>query len=382
MPGWLSKLPLLALVLACGSEASPPPSGSAGTTSSAAGTGGSTQGGGGSGGGAGGIASAGAGSSAGGAAGMASGGTDSAGSSGSAGTGAGTGGASGGTGGSAGSGPVLPEGNAGAPPEEWTEHWFEHVQVLKLVDYNEWVVLYFDDDVDQSQAEWLMSFLTEVWQYTLQHYGQFTDGERDGRLYGIFHQGKYSGGHPSTYFDASHDYRNVSDAGPGPWTEGNYDLASHEVSHIVEGASRGVHGSPAFGLWGDSKWAEFYQYDLYVGLGMDAEAERVLDKFSNTSDSFPQADTHWFRDWYYPLWLDHGGVSVMVNFFQVLSENFPKNGDNYSGGMNFGEYVHFMSGAVNKNLKPLATEAFGWPAERETEFQNARTEFSAITYPD
>ena len=72
----------------------------------------------------------------------------------------------------------------------------------------------------------------------------------------------------------------MSDAGPRPWTEGNYDLASHEVSHIVEGASRGVHGSPAFGLWGDSKWAEFYQYDLYVGLGMDAKARgRVLCQF-------------------------------------------------------------------------------------------------------
>jgi hypothetical protein len=41
-----------------------------------------------------------------------------------------------------------------------------------------------------------------------------------------------------------------------------------------------------------------------------------------------------------------------------------------------------MSGAVNQNLKPLATDAFGWPAGRETEFQNARSEFSGITYPD
>src|SRR5688572_20503784 len=232
------RLPLLGLLLACGTEALPSPSGSAGTSASA-GAAGNAQSGGAMG--AGGNTSVGAAGAAGSV--TSGGGAGVGGNSGVAGAG-GTGGAGGTSGGAAGSGPVLPEGNAGAPPAEWTEHWFEHVQVLKLAEYNEWVVLYFDDDVDQSQTDWLLPFLTQVWQYTLQHYGQFTDGERDGRLYGIFHQGKYSGGHPSTYFDESHDYRNVSDAGPGPWTDGNYDLASHEVSHIVEGASRGVHGSP------------------------------------------------------------------------------------------------------------------------------------------
>lgn len=293
---------------------------------------------------------------------------------------AGAAGTSAGAGGQAPEDPISPGGPGGEPPQEWAEHWFEHNQTLQLVDYNEWVVLYFDAEVDQSQTDWLLPFLTDVWKYTVKHYGQFTDGERDGRLYGIFHQGKYSGGHPSTYFDESHDYRNVSDAGPGPWPDGSFDLASHEVSHVVEGASRGVHGSPAFGLWGDSKWAEFYQYDLYVGLGLTAEAERVFEKFSNGSDSFPQANTHWFSDWYYPLWRDYGGVAVMVNFFQLLSEHFPKNGDDYARGLNFGEYVHFMSGAVNADLKQLATTAFGWPTERETEFQNAKQEFGEVSY--
>jgi len=276
--------------------------------------------------------------------------------------------------------PTSPGGSSEEPPLTWQEHWFEHNQNVARADYNEWVVLYFDADVDQDQSVWLMSFLTDVWKYTVKHYGEFTDGARDGRLYAIFHQGRYSGGHPSTYFDESHDYRNVSDAGPGPWPEGSYDLASHEVSHIVEGASRGVHGSPAFGLWGDSKWAEFYQYDLYLGLGMTEEAERVFEMFTNGSDSFPQADTHWFRDWFYPLWLDHGGVAVMVNYFQLLAEHFPKNGSDYAGGLNFGEYVHFMSGAAGTDLKDLATTAFGWPAERELEFQDAQAEFAGIQY--
>jgi hypothetical protein len=196
----------------------------------------------------------------------------------------------------------------------------------------------------------------------------------------IFHQGKYSGGHPSTYFDGSHDYRNVSDTGPGGWADGSYDIPTHEIAHIIEGASRGVHGSPAFGIWGDSKWAEFYLYDMFVALGKTDAAERVYEDFSNNSDNFPQEGTYWFRDWFYPLWRDHGGVSVMANFFQLLADHFPKNGNNFDGGLNFGQYVHFMSGAAGTNLKDMASTAFGWPAERESQFVAAQEQFSGVTY--
>ena len=251
---------------------------------------------------------------------------------------------------------------------------------MKLVDQNDWVVLYFDDAVDRTKTAWILPFMTKVWKYTVTHYGQFTDGQRDGRLFALYHQGKYSGGHPSTYFDASHDYRNVSDVGPGPFPDGDYGISSHEVSHIVEGASRGVHNSPQFGLWGDSKWAEFYQYDLYVGLGLNDEAKKAYDRFTAGSDDFPQANTHWFKDWFYPLWKDHGGVQVMVKYYQLLKDNFPKNGNNYSRSMNFGEFVHFMSGAAGTNLKAQATTAFGWPSERDAEFTKAQKDFPKLTY--
>ena len=273
-----------------------------------------------------------------------------------------------------------PGGSVEPPPATWQEHWFEHEQTLQLVEANDWVVLYFDDDVDRARTTWLLPFLTRVWKYTVTHYGRFTDGTRDGRLYAIYHQGKYSGGHPSTYFDASHDYRNASDVGPGPFPDGDYGISTHEVSHIVEGASRGVHGSPAFSIWNDSKWAEFFQYDLYVGLGLTDEAGRVFDDFTNKSDDFPRAGTHWFRDWFYPLWRDYDGVEVMVRYFQLLAEHFPKNGDSYSRDLNFGEYVHFMSGAAGTDLKAQATTAFGWPSEREAELAQARADFPAIAY--
>ncbi len=57
------------------------------------------------------------------------------------------------------------------------------------------------------------------------------------------------GGIPRRTSMPPHDFRNVTDCGPGPWDNPSYDIPpSHEIGHIVEGASNGVHGSPAFGL--------------------------------------------------------------------------------------------------------------------------------------
>jgi hypothetical protein len=176
---------------------------------------------------------------------------------------------------------------APAPPRAWKEHWFEHDQVVKFVDFNDDVAVYFDDDVprDQSTA-WIVPFMTRAWRYTKSTYGDF--GGAQGRLFAIFHQGRYSGGHPSTYFDDSHDDRNVTDCGPGPWPDTAVGIPTHEIGHIVEGANNGVHGSPGFRVWKDSKWIELYQYDLYVGLGLDDEARRAFDRFTAQSDDFPR----------------------------------------------------------------------------------------------
>src|SRR5262249_34855103 len=100
----------------------------------------------------------------------------------------------------------------------------------------------------------------------------------------------------------------------------------------------------------------------------------------NTVDDFPRAGTHWFRDWFFPLWRDHGHAQVMNRFFQLLSMYFPKNGKDYDGDMNMGEFVHFMSGAAGTNLKAMATTAFGWPDQVDQEFQAARAKFPQITY--
>jgi hypothetical protein len=266
------------------------------------------------------------------------------------------------------------------PPATWQEHWFEHNQLVKLVDHDDHAAIYFDDDVDRTQSAWLLSYVSRIWQYTKTTYGN--DFGMDPRLYSIHHQGRYSGGHPSYYFDASHDNRNVSDCGPGGWAEGGgpHDIVSHEIGHVVESANNGAQGSPGFPLWQDSKWAEIYQYDLYVGLGMQADAQRVFTRFTNTTDGFPRAGTRWFRDWFFPLWRDHGRSQLMPRFFRLMAMHFPKNGRRYSRNLNWGEFVHFMSGAAGTDLKMQATMAFGWPTEWETQWQQARQTFAAVNY--
>jgi hypothetical protein len=211
--------------------------------------------------------------------------------------------------------------------------------------------------------------MSRMWQYAKQQYGDMGPD----RLYSIHHQGRYSGGHPSYYFDASHDMRNVSDVGPGPWNPGAYDIASHEVAHVVESTAAGAQGSPSFPVWRDSKWAEIFQYDVYLALGLTADAQRVFTRFTNQSDSFPRAGTRWFRDWYYPLYRDRGGVKLLTRYFQLLAQHFPKNGKRYSRNLNFGEYVHFMCGAAQMDCKAMAEAAFGnaWDAQ----YQAARTAF-------
>jgi hypothetical protein len=79
----------------------------------------------------------------------------------------------------------------------------------------------------------------------------------------------------------------------------------------------------------------------------------------------------------------------MVNYFRLISKHYPKEtvedgkGLKFSRGrMNWGEYIHFMSGAAGKDLRPLATRAFGWPAEWESQFQKARAEFPGVLYPE
>jgi hypothetical protein len=260
--------------------------------------------------------------------------------------------------------------------------------LLTRVYFDEEVAVYYDNDMDKS-IKWPFKYLHDVWVYTKKVYGPFGD---DKRLFAVFHSGKYGGGHPSTYFDASHDNRNVIDCGSPDqhaWASGkgnDLDISTHEVSHIVEGSSHGVHNSPAFPIWGDSKWAEIFLYDVYHGLNRTEDVKRWYDMMIKGHENFPRANTYWFRDWFYPIYSKHGGYKVLNGFFELLSKHFPKNHSasgnrpQYTRDMNHGEFFHFWSGAAQTNLKSLATDAFGWNDNYEKEFQKAIKDFPEIKY--
>ncbi|HVI44399.1 MAG TPA: hypothetical protein VM802_06005 [Chitinophaga sp.] len=280
-----------------------------------------------------------------------------------------------------------------APPATWQEHWFEHQQLLHRVFYDTSVAFYFDNDVNSS-VSWPFSYAAQIWNYTKRTYGTFGNE----RLYAILHSGKYGGGHPSTYMVADHDYRNVIDIGvtyPNAWmnaTDYEIDVISHEVGHIVEGASKGVHDSPAFGIWHDSKWMEIYQYDLYRALGRTNDVQRWYNSKITQTDNFPRANTYWFRDWFYPIYTNYGGAPTLNRFFELLAQHFPKQPFNngvttypqYTRGMNFGEFVHFWSGAAGADLRQLALTAFGDKDEQSNDWtvqlQQAKTDFPGINY--
>ncbi len=265
-----------------------------------------------------------------------------------------------------------------APPETWQEHWFEHDQLVKRVYYNDDVAVYFDDDINGSNAGWIYSFVTEVCQYTKQVYVPMGGDER---LYVIIHN-KYSGGHPAYCYDSSHDYRNVIDVGGSDFSSQsgwNIDVLIHEIGHIVESTTNGAKGSPAFGIWQDSKWCEIYQYDVYNGIGMTDEADRIYNSYMSAADSFPKSGTAWFKDWFYPIYSSCGKSQVLSKYFRLLSQYYPKDSDGYyTQDMNMGEFVHFMNGAAGADLKSLATNAFGWTTEYENQYQTACQDFPFI----
>lgn len=281
----------------------------------------------------------------------------------------------------------------GAPPKNWKENWFDHTQLLNRIHYDTSVVVYYDGDVKPA-VTWPKTYMADAWNYTKKHYGKF--GE-DSRLFVIFHSGKYSGGHPGTYLSDRHGYRNVTDCGSNSldaWILGidnDIDLSTHEIGHIVEGASKGVKESPAFDIWHDSKWMEIYQYDVYKGLNRTADAERWYNKMMTTTDNYPRAGTQWFKNWFLPIYNEYGEVKVLNGFFTMLSLHFPKRQitvqgksyQEYTRKMNFGEFIHFWSGAAKANLEPLALKAFGTKDEKGADWQpmltKAKNDFPNIT---
>lgn len=266
------------------------------------------------------------------------------------------------------------------PPLQWSEHWYEHDQQLTRASFESCVAVYADPDMAVGDLQWLGDFLQKAWAYNLEKYGRPSDS----RLFAIFHQGKYDAGykagHTAAFYEASHDFRNVLDAGAQNWTDGDYDLPAHLLSFILEfTAVKSKQGSPASWIWSDEAFGEIYKYDLYVGLGMTEEAEAAFDQFEPVKHLYPVPESYWFADFYYPVWRDHGQTQVLVNFFQLLEQHYPAT-NGVMASMSWGEYIHFMSGAAGHEVQTQATYAFGWFDEWQAELEKAQSDYPQITY--
>lgn len=283
----------------------------------------------------------------------------------------------------------IEEEDPNAPPLTWREHWFEHNQLLSRVYYNDDVAVYYDDDMDRS-ITWPQRITTQIWRYVKEVYGDFGNDER---LFVIMHAGKYSGGHPATYFDESHEFRNVIDNGQmNSWADSsgwNLDILTHEIGHIVEGASKNVHRSPSFPIWRDSKWMEIFQYDVYKSLGWESETERWYSMMMQGSDDFPRTGTKWFADWFYPIYSGYGETAVLNRYFELLATHYHKESIGggyyrYIGNLNFGEFIHFWSGAAEADLTDIALAAFGELDQNGTnwlpQFEKAKLDFPNFIY--
>jgi hypothetical protein len=271
----------------------------------------------------------------------------------------------------------------GTPPLKWNEHWFEHDLTVTRTFYDNNAAIYYDDNMPRI-ITWPNKVISDAWSYVKKTYGNFGDSTR---VYAIFHKvvnGKLGGGHPASYFDESHDFRNVIDCGLDDWTNPTgqqIGMPIHELGHIVCGASHGVKGSPSDALWGDSKFMEIFIYDVYLHIGYEAEAAKVFTEMQSKHDNFPAANTQWFKNWFYPIYDKHGKAAVLNKYFELLARYYPKkNGNEFDHDLNWGEFVHFWSGAAGINLEAQAITAFGWKDEWEAEFKKAQKDFPAVKY--
>jgi len=267
------------------------------------------------------------------------------------------------------------------PSATWKESWLDHTQDLERVYFNEDVAVYYDAQMPRSTT-WTYAFMTDVWKYVKSVYGDFG---KEGRLYVVCHAGDGHIDRTGNIFDDATSHRSLSDVSgtAEDWTTQSYwamDAQVHEVGHVVEGSSHGVHESPAFDVWGDSKWAEIFQYDVYKGIGRPADAKRLYDQYMGTTADYPVPDTYWFRDWFFPIYDEYGQSEVLNEFFKLLSLHFPRSGQSYARRMNMGEFVHFWSGAAGDDLVDLATDAFGWTEEWQSQLDQAKDDFPAIVY--
>ena len=263
----------------------------------------------------------------------------------------------------------------GAPPRGFTEDYKDHNQAVLRQYFDDFTGVYYDSIVDRS-ITWPFAFFSNTWDVVTDTYGNFL-GEN--RLYVVGH-GDAGEGLFTTTFDKDKSKSLIDFTITADSTGAALDAPIALVADLVQNSADGAHKSPAMAVWQD-KFTQIFTYDLYTKLGMEADSTRVSMKYMQDVADFPNPDTHWFRDWFLPIYKNYNGSVALSNFFKVLSENFPIDGSDYARDMNLGEMVHFFSGATGEDLEPLAESAFDWTDQAKGQLLQARAEFPNLNYP-
>jgi hypothetical protein len=273
------------------------------------------------------------------------------------------------------------------PPKNKKENWLGRDNLMTRTFYDDQIAVYAAEDADTT-IKWWRPTINKVWKYTKDNYGYFGDYQRlNIAVHGTeYIPGGYFMGQPVSYLDPATGKQNVIEIDAANWNDPiMIAVMTHEIGHIVEGASDRVQGSPSFNTWGDSKWQDIFIYDVFLGLKMTKEADAWYDQYQQDVVKYPRPGTQWFKNWWVPIYTQYGKTALLVKYFKLLADNFPKeknaNGsDEFTRSMNMGEFIHFWSGAAGTNLKQQATIAFGWSMEWEQQLKNAQEDFPNVKY--
>lgn len=239
-------------------------------------------------------------------------------------------------------------------------------------------------------------FYAANWSYVFQCYGEELSDPRlhvllipegGGGLASIFDYRSAGAGYTNmVYIKANASwFKNYGESGYA------YDVMSHELCHIIEGVGGGYNLSVYYPVWGDSKWAEILQYDIFKALG-SPRAESWHNAYMNGGGpGYPTEDriNYWYSRFFYPTYAAYGKTEVLKRFWKLQKEhyrmkngNFQGSAENPGGRGNLGELIHFWSGACGVDIKSHAIAAFGWNDQYEVWLQKAKIDYPGVSYAD
>ncbi|GAV08900.1 hypothetical protein RvY_18525-2 [Ramazzottius varieornatus] len=285
-----------------------------------------------------------------------------------------------------------------APAVTWNETSVGPVREVYLFAYDDDVAMYFDDirtvpgcNCNKTLDDWVFNFVGDAWRYVSQAY-RLLNLTTDHRLQALLYVGKGEGCHFMSHLGRYSYVLNCGSNDSRAWdvqTDSPVKASlSQAITNLTVLVAGGVYGNPMLSIDQSGIVQGIVQYDLFRSLNEVDLARSLLSLKINKFQNAPRSYSYWLRDWYLPVYSDHGQAAVLQRVFTLLAEHFPTITDRsgmrrYSRNMaNLAELVHFWSGAANASLRTVAGNAFGWSKTDEKELLQAQNDFPDIHYAD